>query len=775
MLLINIFLVLFTSFGSSWSGPRDLRRVTPDLSDPHQRDVAALGDLNDIYVHYHVDGSLLDRPQVGGEQGIVEYIMSLTDVINRDSFNPVNFNLVVSGFSFEFTEDDRDVMNTAVRNKRLHEGEEHIWVFVTDWFASSLAHRWQLYDGDEMSYARINGFGGYGFQHSDRTNIPHEIGHLFGLEHTHNIQMDPHYRRDVDVSPDYCGSGPNGRDCSTQPAWGGTLMSYCHFCGPARPLTSFHPYFAEQIQEHFRLEGGFDRIGVISFPKLRTFIPSRASSNRCASQGGNCNCNGVVYYGPTFSASSVKIFAVAQSSGNVRCSGGPGLEFPDPFEGRSKSCYCHSGATLTDVSYLPTEVDFTSAGRTPCNFECPRAGGCNVEIMRELPEWKCKEECVGDKHCRGYNWNSGSGDCRLWSNTVFDPSADRSGDFSGTTCWRRPEGDAFWPQARHVEIGAGSTTTRPTTIRPTTPVFTTVAPTTITPTTPDGNQCRVVATFPQTKCNGGRRIGRFDSPAECADAIPSSPSGFLTFKGRTCKFVEDCPVSRRSASRRSTLYQFECETEPRTTIRPTTTSLTTIRPTTPDGDCNADWVRIPREDCHLPIGGLDNLPDCSRFMDIGDYCEADGQLPNGGFHEINNCGSYDVFRYECTDGRTTQPPRTTTRILTTERRTTRATTPAPSRGGFQNMGAGYCRSSSGSMVDGKSHSFKTIEQCRLECESRSECIGYAGFSSGEPNMCYVHGSFDRDDQTNGWRVRNNNVLDIARTSGQSGRSCFKRV
>jgi len=41
------------------------------------------------------------------------------------------------------------------------------------------------------------------------------------------------------------------------------------------------------------------------------------------------------------------------------------------------------------------------------------------------------------------------------------------------------------------------------------------------------------------------------------------------------------------------------------------------------------------------------LPGCNEAMENGELCEADSSLPNGVFHNINNCGKYDIFRYMC--------------------------------------------------------------------------------------------------------------------------------
>lgn len=64
--------------------------------------------------------------------------------------------------------------------------------------------------------------------------VPHEIGHNFGAQHTH----------DYNPPIDQCGSG----NCAG--AWGGTIMSYCHLCsgGVRNIVLNFYPSIAAIMQ-----------------------------------------------------------------------------------------------------------------------------------------------------------------------------------------------------------------------------------------------------------------------------------------------------------------------------------------------------------------------------------------------------------------------------------------------------------------------------------------------------------------------------------------------
>lgn len=59
------------------------------------------------------------------------------------------------------------------------------------------------------------------------------------------------------------------------------------------------------------------------------------------------------------------------------------------------------------------------------------------------------------------------------------------------------------------------------------------------------------------------------------------------------------------------------------------------------------WNPVSATECPPPEISANVLDGCTEAMEHGELCEADSPLPNGVFHDINNCGDYDVFRYMC--------------------------------------------------------------------------------------------------------------------------------
>jgi len=834
---LNLAILLIAAFSL-----RDLRTMDVDLTDPSSRDVYPVGVVNDVYVHFDIDPTVIQHSSVGGEQEIVDYLMSLTDVWNRDTFNPANFNLVVSSFSENEKNTANDVMLLMQTNKVLRTGEQHIWVHVTDYMASSIAGRFGMYRGEDNAYAIVATFNGYGFTHGERTTGAHEIGHLFGLDHTHVLSLS--YRDEVSHDIDYCGGGPNGKDCSTKPTYGGTVMSYCQECPDIRygggfyspkPLTSFHPFQIEKIQEHY--QASESNLAKISWPKLRTFIPESASRTLCAHEHQSCRCNGVVYFGPTITATNPRIFAVTESTSQVDCRSGSSESFPDVFHDRAKSCYCDQGATLTDVHYLPTTVEFQDVGTGACQFECPYSRSCSWESVgymtfSDQPEWKCKQECLDRTKCHAFNWRNGN--CRLYQQPPIGTL--QSGTFARSTCWSRPQGDGRVPVAKYTIRGGSSPVIPPSQWGPWDEWSECDA------SCGEGSRTRV------RTCNGKKCVGssvesedcNLDACDECkyiaidSSECPSSisrlpdckldisdgalceadyklagvdnfninncPGGYDVFRYVCGGEVEsqwgpwdewsECDVSCGDGSRSRartcngencigvSLQTEECDLEP----------------CVETDEC--EYIAVDASDCPDKISAL---PDCISDLSHGDLCEADHRLPNVPNHQINNCrGGYDVFRYlcggegqdtaywgvwsgwsdcsvDCGSGVQQRTRQCVGSGCTGESTQTRQCTRDPCESGslrFENLGRGICRSPTGGVVRGWGGWPKTADQCRRACERQTSCIGYTAVTTGRDGTCYVHGNFNS--RPSGWFDAKGNADEIGRQpSGHYNLACYK--
>lgn len=491
-------------------------------------------------------------------------------------------------------------------------------------------------------------------------------------------------------------------------------MSYCYECDwfGAKPLTSFHPFQAQKIQDYYT--GSLARdLPTISYPKLRSYMPSAASSNECAREGNTCTCSGVVYFGPRYSSSmTAKVYAVAASSGSVSCRAGADQRFPDVLHGASKRCYCHQGATLMDVSYLPEPVEWASVGVGACLVDGDRLTWDNSNYEQNVgyftitgqPEWKCAQECLDRNACKAYNWNTNQ-ECRLYEQSPYQVS--NSGTFRGSTCWRRPGGPSRYPRSAHEE--------RPLPDSPSsTGEWGSWGSWSTCSVSCGGGVSTRTRSCVGTGCAGSNSESRSCNSFSCP--IPSSDSNGAQY--------EDLGIGQcRTYSGRSGIVL--CK-DPLEVCNERCTDLC-------DADCECKGYMLAA-----------NSQQCQLFYD--NIRDSVGNLWQG----ASTC----MRKTQCAEEEgVIEPPQVTSEPTTaapTQQVTAEPTQPASS-GDYTALGPnGYCLNENGGGTRGMAHTRKSDAECRQTCDEYGNlCTGYASMNSGS-GTCYVYGRISRDDRPDGW-------------------------
>jgi len=191
-------------------------------------------------------------------------------------------------------------------------------------------------------------------------------------------------------------------------------------------------------------------------------------------------------------------------------------------------------------------------------------------------------------------------------------------------------------------------------------------------------------------------------------------------------------------------------TVPVVTEVPIESTTVVVDPEPEPKDCA--WMPVSLEDCPN-FSTSKALADCHDHMAPGDLCEADSVLPDGNSnYNINNCeGGFDVFQYVCSGVEPDDDKQTD--------------------GEFLYIGSGLCRSPDNTSVRGKAHLSKTDAECRAECESSSNCVGYSSRVTGT-GICYVYGQFGHN-LPSGWSESGGFGTEVAIATGLASMNCYK--
>jgi len=165
----------------------------------------------DVHVHFDIDGPMIEK--LGSAYAATRYVVEMMALLN-EVYYPLGFELKVYSVKIRsgYLSSTRSTgaYLSALRSVSRPANAHLIHSVSTRGLGGGIAYLYGLYS----NYWNL-GVSGIGGRYSkwDKYVLAHEIGHNFGLSHTH------------EVSPpiDRCGI-----DCSDRT---GTIMSYCHTCG----------------------------------------------------------------------------------------------------------------------------------------------------------------------------------------------------------------------------------------------------------------------------------------------------------------------------------------------------------------------------------------------------------------------------------------------------------------------------------------------------------------------------------------------------------------
>merc|ERR1719228_309114 len=238
----------------------------------------------------------------------------------------------------------------------------------------------------------------------------------------------------------------------------------------------------------------------------------------------------------------------------------------------------------------------------------------------ENADCKCKQECLDRDNCEAYNVKNGK--CRLYQRPPV--SVSNSGYFTGSTCWMRPQNNIARDQQPQHQILNG--------VEPVVGVWGSWGSwSQCSVECGSGTQTRTRVCIGSANCVGSN-IETRNCNVECTptwgpwsqwSACSASCGSGIQTKTRSCN-GNGC-VGSSTENRPCT--EEACETQ------------------------GCTFVEVEEADCPSDLQVMSVMKECNEPMSPGELCEADVPLPDGNsLFNVNNCpGSYDVFRYECSD------------------------------------------------------------------------------------------------------------------------------
>jgi len=194
----------------------ELIKTRRHLSEP-----LAYGSV-DINIHLEIDAAMTLEFTNQGEHTdfkATKYAVDLIAVVNEDVFKPAGFNLRVTSMNVrtEFMCEDHpcEWPLELIVGEPIPEAADIYFLMTSAYLGGGVAWLGGIWDGN--GYGMCGGIDG-NFDFWDRKCVAHEIGHILGGVHTHDLGLDT-----CDVCQD-------NEDPVTNAPQEGTIMSYCQHC-----------------------------------------------------------------------------------------------------------------------------------------------------------------------------------------------------------------------------------------------------------------------------------------------------------------------------------------------------------------------------------------------------------------------------------------------------------------------------------------------------------------------------------------------------------------